>query len=154
VFAYFIEPNKQITSKLLKVKGNRVETKGPGGDPEAYVVAPEKAMWKHWPDGVPNFIKEPMPAMIYVRNRAEPIDPFNRKSLVTAASLRYMLDEGMLKQTWKEAKEAAGLKGAQGKEILPIILIGIALLLLIVSIYLAWSTSGDVSDLKHMMEGM
>lgn len=154
VYALFIEANKQISSEVLAVKNQRIETKGPGGTEEAYVLSPTKALWKHWPDGVPNFLKEPIPALFYVRNRAEPIDPFGTASLITAASLRYMLDEGMLKQSWKDARDAAGLTSSVRSAWIPIILSGLALLLAIVTIVLLMRVSGDVGEVKDVLGGL
>jgi len=154
VYCFFIEPNKQITTKLLKVKGNHVETTGPSGDPEMYMLAPSKAMWRHWPDGVPNFVKEPIPSLLYVRNRAEPLDPYSGKKIITGSSLFYMQDEGMLKQTWKEAKEAIGIRGGvQNRDILLLALVAGILVLTVVSLYMSWTASSNVSDLKGLLMG-
>ncbi len=155
VFIYFIEPNKQINTKLLKVKGNHVVTTGPSGDPEMYMLSPKKAMWQHWPPGVPNFVKEPIPTLIYVRNRAEPLDPYSGKKIITGSSLFYMQDEGMLKQTWKEAREAVGIRGAlqQSRDVLMLGLIIVVGVVAIIGLYMTWKMAGDVSSLKHMIGG-
>ena len=128
---------------------------GPDGDPESYIVSPEKPMWTFWPPGVPQFLKVPIPSGLYVRDRAEPSDPYGGKSLVTASSLRYMIDEGMMKQTWKEARESVGLKPAGTGRSAAIIYIMLfaAVAVGAVSIYMVLGMSADVSSLTQLLIG-
>lgn len=156
VYAYFVEENKQISTKLSKVIDGRIDIIGPDGDPEAYVVHPDKTLWTFWPPGVPQFLKVPIPSGWYVRDQAEPLDPYSGKSLVTASSLKYMTDEGMLKQTWKEARESVGLKatGAAGSNMLIYILLLLAVIAGAVSVYMTMNVSSDVDELiKALMGG-
>ncbi|MDD2904516.1 MAG: hypothetical protein PHU44_18965 [Syntrophales bacterium] len=155
VYAYFVEENKQISTKLSKVVDGRIDLIGPDGDPEAYVVHPDKTLWTFWPPGVPQFLKVPIPSNLYVRDQAEPIDPYKGKKLVTASSLRYMTDEGMLKQTWKEARESVGLKpvGAGKSNMLIYILLFLAVLVGLVSIYMVMGVSSDVDSLMKALTG-
>ena len=147
--AVFIEPNREVRSKLLKVKNARLETKGPGSIPEMYMIGSQKSLWKHWPDGCPGFLQEPVPCHIFLRNKCEPIDLFSEESLVTAASLQYMLDEGMLRQTWKEAKDAAsGFDALKNRDWLPVIIAGVSLMLVCATLYMVWQMANDVGDLS------
>jgi hypothetical protein len=105
VFAFFVEPNRELTTELITIdpQGNPDKVRSEdGGD---YLIHPTKMFWHSWPPGFPSWVKEPIPACLYVRNQAEPLDPVNTKSILTAHSLRYMTDEEMLRQTWKDARE-------------------------------------------------
>lgn len=155
VYAYFIEENKQVSVALAKVVDGRIDITGPDGDPEAYIVHPDKTLWTFWPPGVPQFLKVPIPTNFYVRDRAEPIDPYGGRQIVTASSLSYMIDEGMLKQTWKEAKESVGIKGPMLSKgnLFIYILLGLAICVSLVSIYMILGVSSDVNTLLKSLGG-
>ncbi len=155
VYAYFVEENNQVSTRLAKVVDGRLDIIGPDGDPESYVVHPKKTLWTFWPPGVPQFLKVPIPSCMYVRDRAEPIDPFRGKSLVTASALKYMTDEGVLKQTWKEARESIGLKPVSQvkSNLVMYILLGLAITVGFVSVYMVMGISSDVDTLTKALGG-
>lgn len=155
VYVYILEENKQVSTKLAKVIDGRVDVIGPDGDPESYVVNPEKSLWTFWPPGVPQFLKVPIPSGMFVRDQAEPIDVYGGKSLVTASMLTYITDEGMMRQTWKDAREAVGLKtrGGGGIGLVGYILLFTAILVGVVSIYISMGVSSDVNELLSVLKG-
>ncbi|KKN33910.1 hypothetical protein LCGC14_0799030 [marine sediment metagenome] len=104
IYAYFIEPNRQITRELIPVAGSDKVTSKDGGD---YMISPARTMWSKWPPGLPTWAQETVPTLLYSRNNVEPFDPANREAIITAQSLRAITDEGMLRATWKDAHEAA-----------------------------------------------
>lgn len=111
VCCYFLAENKQMTNKILKPQSETVIL-GKGDDATKYLIHPSKQFWSFWPPGFPKFIQEPVQTLIYVSGNVEPIDPFNTKSLISPESLRKISDESMLKQTWKDVRETAGIRGA------------------------------------------
>ena len=102
VNAFYVEPNREFTAELLSIDFKENPEKLRSKDGGDYLIHPTKMFWHSWPPGLPAWVQEPIPAAIYVRNQAEPLDPINTNSLITAHSLRYMTDEEMLNQTWKD----------------------------------------------------
>lgn len=112
IYIYFLEPNNQITRELVPVNGaEKVSSQG-GGD---YIITPAKVKWSKWPPGLPNWAQEIVPTMFCVRNNMEPFDPMSTRSAITANSLRYITDEGMLRATWSDAREATKERGLGGQ---------------------------------------
>lgn len=157
IYAYFFEQNREVGRELIKVEGTEKIQSKDGGD---YILVPEKTMWSHWPPGLPGWMQEVVPTLFYVRNKAEPFDPTNNKSIITARSLRYITDEGMLKQTWQEAKEAAGEGKVYGKDIATwaaiISTIGIGIIgFVIYQLYqLQVQTQETMQQLLNLVEGI
>jgi len=110
LYVIMFASNRQVSTQLVRVTSESFEIKIPGGEKEKYLVSPQKTFWVLWPPMFPNWLREAVPCHAYVSNQIEPIDPYQVKSIMTAKSLRYITDEGMLRQTWREAKEAAGVK--------------------------------------------
>lgn len=151
VFVTFVEPNRQITTELITVDVEEYPEKIRSADGGDYILHPSKMYWQEWPPGYPQWIKEPIPSVMYVRNYAEPIDPQNRKTLITAKSLRYMTDESMLRQTWIDAREAIGETKTLGKGNIALYLSGATLIGLIVVGYLAWSALGKIEAMATVI---
>lgn len=105
VYGYFIEPNNQVTRELIPMSDGtgKVQSKD-GGD---YLIIPTKVKWSKWPPGLPTWAQETVPSLFFTRNNPEPFDPQMQKTIITAQSLKYITDEGMLKATWKDAHDAA-----------------------------------------------
>jgi len=110
VFCHLLAANKQLGGYLLKPQGFAVEI-GAGDKAGMYIIHPSKQFWSFWPPGFPRIIQEPVPTYLYSEGNAEPIDPFDRKALISPESLRRISDDSMLKQTWKDVKEGMGIKG-------------------------------------------
>jgi len=153
VFAFFFEPNREFTTELLIIeKGDnspdKVRSKIDGGD---YVIHPSKMFWHSWPPGFPNWVKEPIPTSLFVRNRPEPVDPSSQRSIVTARAIRYMTDEAMLKQTWQDAHDAIGETRGLSKSNLAMYIAGGSLLGIVAVGYLAWIVLGKVESIAKVI---
>ena len=109
VFCYLLASNKQLDGFLLKPKGYTV-TLGNGEDAKMFIIHPTKQFWTRYPPGFPKLLQVPVPAFWYCDGNAEPLDPYDRKALISPESLRKIADEAMLKQTWKDVKESLGIK--------------------------------------------
>ena len=95
----------------------------------------------------------PIPAAIYVRNQAEPLDPINTKSLITAHSLRYMTDEEMLKQTWKDAREAVDAQNAFNSNKIALYISAATVVAIVAVGYMSYSTMGHMEEIKLILQG-
>ena len=134
VVAIFIEPNRQTTEELIpidetgKIKSKNTETQ--------YLLVPKKSFWSKWPKGFPIWMQESVPTLIYERGNAEPYDPGDQKTVLSARTLRYITDPEMLKATWKDAAESIGIAPSNLKS--PIVLVGVILggLILILGIFM------------------
>jgi hypothetical protein len=149
LYAFFFETNRQMATELMSIdiedSAQRVRSKD-GGD---YIVAPERTFWYSWPPGFPDWVREPIPAAVYIRNRAEPLDPRDANSIVSAKSLKYMLDEGMLKQTWKDARESIGETKVFRKDNL-VLYINIFIIVIILGLgYFTWETFSKVLEISE-----
>lgn len=146
LWGIFVEPNREVTSELLSLdlttpgKVNSTD----GGE---YVVSPNRVFSFSWPPGYPSWVREPIPCCIFVRNQAEPIDPTQTESIVTAQSLKYMLDEGMLRQTWLDARDSLGEGSAVVKKNLPLILSGVSIVATLIMGYIVWTMSSTITDI-------
>jgi len=153
VYAFFVEPNREITAELLtvdpKANAEKLRSKD-GGD---YLIHPTKMFWHSWPPGFPSWVKEPIPAAWYVRNKAEPLDPVNSKSLITAHSLRYMTDEEMLKQTWKDARQSIDEEKPFSQTKIAMYITAALVIGFIAVAYMTYSTMGSVEEIHMILEG-
>ena len=109
--------------------------------------------WHSWPPGFPSWVKEPIPAAVYVRNQAEPIDPNNTKSLITAQSLRYMTDEEMLKQTWKDARQSIDEEKPFSQTKIAMYITAALVIGFVAVAYMTYSTMGSVEEIQMILEG-
>lgn len=110
LLSFFIEPNRQVSTEMLKLENQENPEKLRSKDGGDYILDPRRTYWYQWPANLPSFVRQPVPSSIYVRNRAEPLDLESARSTsqVTAQTLRHMTDEGMFRQMWKDARESIG----------------------------------------------
>lgn len=126
VYCYLLAANKQLSGFLTKPKSYTVVI-GSGENAMKFLIHPTKQFWSHWPPGFPKIIQEPVPTYLFCEGNAEPLDPYDRRALISPESLMKISDEAMLKQTWKDVKESLGLKVKPiDKRIILIIIIAIA----------------------------
>ena len=111
VYCYILAANKQLYGYLLKPLGFSVLV-GDGDKAAKFLIHPALQFWSFWPPGFPRNVQEPVPTYLFCEGNAEPIDPFNRRALISPESLMKISDESMLKQTWKDVKDSLGLKPA------------------------------------------
>ncbi len=149
VFAFFIEPNRSISTELLSIDYKNQPEKVRAGDGGDYIIDSKKMFWHQWPPGFPEWLKEPIPSAIYVRNRCDPVDPEGGKSIVTAHTLRYMTDEGVLKQTWEDAREAMGEDNSLSKKNISLYVSLAALAGVIIVGYLVWILTDTVNSIAQ-----
>ncbi|KKK66083.1 hypothetical protein LCGC14_2967680, partial [marine sediment metagenome] len=106
-YAFFFESNRQLTNELITVGVDGNPERFMAKDEAEYIISPQRTFWYSWPPGFPDWVKQPIPCAIYQRNKPDPIDhTAGPESLVSAQSLKYMMDENMLRSTWKDASEA------------------------------------------------
>ena len=151
-FCYILSENRQLKSKLLKPKQNTIII-GSGDDAPKYLMHPSKQFWSPWPPGFPNFMQEPVPTYMFVEGNAEPLDPYNRKALISPESLRKISDEAMLKQTWKDVRETLGFKSTFGGNTLLLILVAVAVAVSTVAAYMTFTTSEQLDQILAMLGG-
>ena len=152
VHCYFLAENKQMTNMLLKPNSNTIIV-GKGADAPKYLIHPTKQFWSFWPPGFPRFIQEPVPTLIYVAGNVEPLDPYDRKSIIAPESLRKVSDETMLKTIWKDVRETTGIRPSFGGNTLLLILVGVAILASGIACYLSLNMSNQVGKVLEILGG-
>ena len=152
VYCHFLSENKQLQSRLLKPSANVIVVEE-SGVARKYLTHPSKLFWSYWPPGFPKIIQEPVPSLFYISSSAEPLDPFDQQSLISPESLMRMSDEAMLKQTWKDVREASGLRAKPKIDTLLLLLIGLAFAASALSAYFGYSMSGKLDALIKMFGG-
>ncbi len=152
VYCFFLSESKQLTGGLHKPEGSKIVVGGGENAPQ-YLIHPTKQFWSYWPPGLPRFVQEPVPSYIYVAGNAEPLDPYDTKSLISPESLRKLSDEGMLKQMWKDVKETMGVKGALGGNRLLLILIAVVGLVAGLGVFLAYTNMGVLDEIMKILGG-
>jgi len=151
-YCFFLSESKQLWGKLLKPQQNTIIV-GSGEDAPKYIIHSTKQFWSAWPPGFPRFVQEPVPTYFYVEGNAEPLDPYDRKSLISPESLRKISDEAMLKQTWKDVRETLGIKAAFGGNTLLLILVLIAVLASGVAAFLSFQNVNNIDVILKMLGG-
>jgi len=152
VYALFLSDNKQLSGKLVKPVGNTI-TIGKGEDAKNFITHPAKQFWSSYPPGFPHYIQEPIPTLLYVESNAEPIDPYDRKALISPESLHRISDESMLKQTWKDVRETVGVKASTLNNKILLLMVLLAMAASAASAYMSFVTSGQLDELLKMMGG-
>ena len=113
VSALFID-NKSIFGALLTIEdGNKVYY-GKGDKREMYILDDKKQYLSLYPAGLPRMLQITVRTYWYIRNVPNPVDVTGKVAPLTARMLRQISDEAMVKQTWKDVREAAGV-GVQKK---------------------------------------
>jgi len=152
-YCFFLSVSRQLRGKLLKPKQNTILV-GSGEDAPKYLTHPSKQFWSYWPPGFPRFIQEPVPTLFFVEGNVEPLDPYDRKSLISPESLRKISDEAMLKQTWKDVRETLGIKsGLWGSSTLMLVLLIVAILVAGVAAFLSFSSMDQLNTILEMLGG-
>ncbi len=156
IYAYFIEPNNQISRELIKTDGTMKISAKDGGD---YILAPSKTKWSKWPPGLPSWAQEIVPTLFYTRNNPEPFDPEKARSILTAQSLRHITDEGMLRATWRDAHEAAGDSIGGSKWTLRLAIINsVVIVSLIVTVGFMYkmlsNAASSINELLNIVKGL
>lgn len=157
IYAYFVEPNNQINRELIPLNGSeKVESKDGG----SYIVVADKAKWSKWPPGLPSWAQETVPTLFYERNKPEPFDPRQRNPVLSAKSLQYITDEGMLRATWKDAHESANEGKIAGAQWTTWLAIGNVVLVVVLGV-IVWLTysnisqsSAQVQELLNIVKGL
>jgi len=152
VYCFFLSESKQLKGKLLKPQSNTIVV-GSGEDAPKYIIHSTKQFWAPWPPGFPRFVQEPVPTYFFVEGNAEPLDPYDRKSLISPEALRKISDEGMLKQMWKDVRETLGIKSAFGGNTLLLILVLIAVLASGVAAYMSFQNVNNIDAILKMLGG-
>jgi len=152
VYCYVLAENKQMRGHLLKPQSNCVVI-GSGENAPKLLIHPSKQFWSFYPPGFPKFTQEPVPTYFYVAGNAEPLDPYDRKSLISPESLRKISDEAMLKQTWKDVKESIGLKGGAKNDKIMLILILVAVGASCAAAFIAASSMGQLNHISALLGG-
>jgi len=152
VYCFFMSENRQMKGKLLKPKGNTIVV-GSGEDALKYVQHSSKQFWSFWPPGMPRFVQEPVPTLLYVEGDIEPLDPYDRKSLMSPEALMKISDEAMLKQTWKDVRETMGMRSTLKGNMLLLILVLVAVLASAAAAYLTFTMSGQLDTVIQRLGG-
>jgi hypothetical protein len=137
VYCFLLASNKQLDGFLVRPKGYTA-TIGDGEDAKMFIIHPTKQFWSRWPPGFPKVLQVPVPTYIYCDGNAEPLDPYDRKALISPESLRKIADEAMLKQTWKDVKESLGIKAPPINKKMILIL----LIVIIIGVVVFWKFGG------------
>ena len=151
VYCFFLSESKQLKGKLLKAESNTVIV-GTGENAPKYLIHSTKQFWSPWPPGFPKFVQEPVPTYFYVESNAEPLDPYDRKSLISPESLRKISDESMLKQMWKDVRETLGIKRAFGGNTLLLILVSVAIVASGIAAYLSFQNIDQIGAITKATE--
>lgn len=125
VVAFFIETNRQTTEELIPIDESGIIKSKHGDGDEQYLIVAKKSFWSKWPKGFPVWMQESVPSFLFMRNNAEPFDPEQIETVITAKTLKYITDEKMLKATWQDAADSIGLASSSFKS--PIVILGILL---------------------------
>jgi hypothetical protein len=139
-----------LVGKLFKPLSNTIVI-GKGPDALKFLVHPSKFFWTRWPPGMPTWIQEPVPALLYVEGNCEPLDPYDRKSLITPQSLHKISDEAMLKQTWKDVRDATGVAPKENKLLL--ILVVVAVAASAIAAVIAFMGLGQIGTIRQILGG-
>jgi len=153
IYCFFLSGNRQLKGKLLKPSADDTIVVGSSDDAPKYLTHSSKQFWSFWPPGFPRFIQEPVPTLLYVAGNAEPLDPYDRTSLISPEALRKISDEAMLKQTWKDVRETLGLKPAFGSNKLLLLLVMVAVLASGIAAYLSFNSMNQIDTVIKMLGG-
>ena len=152
IYCFFLATNKQLSAKLLKPHSSTV-TVGTGEDAPKFLIHPSKQFLSYWPPGFPKFIQEPVPTLLYAEGNVEPLDPWDRKALISPEVLRKISDESMLKQLWKDVRESVGLKAGLAGNKLLLILVLAAIVAGVIAAYLSFTNVSQVGKILKILGG-
>ncbi len=126
IYAIFMD-QKHLFSAMLTVEGDCIYY-GKGEKKEKYLLDTTKQFWVTWPPVATKWIGTPVRAHWYVRNRPQPLDPTGKGANLSSRALRMIGDEAMLKTTWKDVRDTAGVSAKVGSNMTLLLLIGLAVL--------------------------
>ncbi len=126
IYAIFLD-NKRLFSAMLSIEGDSIYY-GKGEKKEKYLLDTTRQFWATWPSVGGRWIGTSVRAHWYVRNNPQPLDPTGKSTGLTARSLNMIGDEAMLKTTWKDIRETAGLTARARSSTTTLLLIGLAIL--------------------------
>lgn len=150
VYAIFFETNRQISTELLRPKEKDIRVEA--SDKATYLIDRKKAFWFMWPPGFPDSVKEPIPCLVYSRGNPEAYDPGDPDTKLTAKSLQFLTDEGMLKQAWKDARASTESLNPSNTKVIYYV-IGFLALLLLGIMYFVWAMSSQLEGLQRIITG-
>lgn len=106
ILGVFIE-NRKLFSKLMEVDADKAYL-GKGDKKEEYNLDDDIQFWAGWPAGLPSMLQVPVRAHLFQRNHSDPLDPSKPDYQgISARSQALLSDDLMIRNTWKEVKEAA-----------------------------------------------
>lgn len=149
-YAFYFEPNRQLTTELISVGVDGNPERFVSKDEGEYLISAENTFWYSWPPGFPDWVKQPVPCVIYRRNCPDPINPISGQAsgLVTSQSLKYMQDENMLRSMWRDASESINDTKPLGKNNW-LLYIGISSLVAILILgYVNWTTLVALNEIR------
>lgn len=147
-YAFFFESNRELTTELISVGVNGNPERFQAKDEAEYIVSPERMFWYNWPPGLPEWVKQPIPCSMYIRNKPDPLDhTAGPDSLVSAQSLKYMMDENMLRSTWKDASDSINDNKTLGRNNWVLYLSIATLCAMLVLGYLSWTTLNSLNEI-------
>jgi len=149
-YCFFLSESKQLKGKLLKPNSNTIIV-GSSEDAPKYIIHSSKQFWSSWPPGFPKFVQEPVPTYFYVEGNAEPLDPYDRKSLISPESLRKISDESMLKHMWKDIRETLGIKPAFGGNTLLLLLVLVAVIASGIAAYMSFTSMANIDAIMKAL---
>jgi len=152
VFAFFID-NKSLSGALLKIEdGNKVFF-GTGDKKEMYLLDDSKQYLTLYPAALPRFLQVVVRSYWYVKNQPQPIDPKSgTMSALTAKMLRQISDEAIVKQTWKDVREATGIQKAKSGSSLALYLVFGCLALIAFNLYLTMQNGSSITELNNLFQ--
>jgi len=151
VVALFLD-NKSIFSALLTIEdGNKVYY-GKGDKREMYVLDDKKQYLSLYPAGLPRFLQTIVRTYWYIRNTPTPIDVTGRVTALTSRMLRQISDEAMVRQTWKDVRESAGVAAQKKASNLALYLVFASLALIAFNLYLTMQYGGTIKAIKAILE--
>lgn len=148
-YAFFFESNRQLTNELITVGVNGNPERFQASDEAEYMISPDRTFWYLWPPGFPDWVKQPIPCALYQRNKPDPIDyAAGPQSLVSSQSLKYMMDENMLRSTWKDASESVNDDKPLSKGNWVLYLVIASLCASLVLGWLSWTTLNSLNEIR------
>ena len=149
VTAIFVD-NRSIFSALLTIEDGNKLYYGKGDKKEEYLLDDKKQYLTLYPAGLPRILQITIRAYWYSRNQSMPIDPTGKPSPLTAKMLRMISDEAMVRQTWRDVREAQGLNKGKASNLALYLVIG-CLGLGALNLYLIMTTQSTVKAIQAVI---
>ena len=151
ISALFID-NKSIFGALLTIEdGNKVYY-GKGDKREMYLLDDKKQYLSLYPAGLPRFLQLTIRTYWYLRNVPNPIDVTGRVAPLTSRMLRQISDEAMVKQTWKDVREGAGVGTQKKSSNMALYLVLACLALVALNLYLTMQNGSAIKAMELILK--